>query len=1057
MEQLTMVYMKLSDRSTGNSLLWISACLCLLWLTPGTTICRQGSGRPAQIICFQSNTFPTVDAPRIDPATLKDALKGYDVAYPENTESLNRELNGAGSSLLILAYGSAFPVGSWQSIRSFISRGGGLILLGGSPFHQPVMENSGRWVMGTLQPTYAHELLIGPADEIDIRSDPYYYSGARLKIAEGVEISPSKFQMPSKVYELTVRFTSGNDFANEIGSAGPRDAVMRPLVQVLNGDELPVACPLLEIDRLRGDGAGGRWIIEPSDLTVDVSLIRFCVQRALQGAVEIEANPFFACVADGELPAIRINLSRPAPTEEDTDSIQARVTVTNSAGERVFNTSFVLVGTKQFQSAAVKISADRPLPPGFYRADVECAAVPWRPNSVSAGFWIRDEKLLRSGPELSTSRDWLLRNGKTFPAIGTSYMGAHQGRKFLIEPDPLSWEQDFARMEKLGVNFVRAGLWTGWQKIMLDPGNIDESFLRSLDALVLTAAKHNIILCFNLFAFQPPLNGGTNPYLDPRALEWQKSFVTLIASRYRNVGWINYDLINEPSYSPADKIWQNLPIGDEFERAAWKEWVARNCGPDRDSITDNWRGGNIDSLPSEDDISYSQIRENKHPRKALDFVRFTQDVLTNWADEIRGVIRRSGGNSLVTLGQDEGGTGLRSEQQFHYTAVDYTSMHTWWLNDELLWDGVMTKVPEKPNLISETGLMRLENIDGEPWRSPGAAEKLLGRKFAYAFQSRGAGAVEWCWNINEYQSTDNEVGIGMTRADGTLKKESQVIKDFSDFFRAAAPYLSDYQPDRVILVIPASKLFSGRPNALAGTQRIITTLARNFGIVPTALSEYKLTDVRLRGAKLVIVPDPEMLYDSAASALFEASRNRSIILFTGSIEGNQYGKLTPQIMRLGLQLTSTPVSHYEGTNWGSGSENGRRFVTFGQEESEYLRKADCSPLDSLTGTILQEPLPIECASEDEPLTDMLTAVLNYSGISTHVFNSPVAARVLMSASSALVVCVNESSVEFTQPVLVDGHEFGIPVGPGGTRLVLIERKSGKIIEATSGEAISKVK
>ncbi len=35
------------------------------------------------------------------------------------------------------------------------------------------------------------------------------------------------------------------------------------------------------------------------------------------------------------------------------------------------------------------------------------------------------------------------------------------------------------------------------------------------------------------------------------------------------------------------------------------------------------------------------------------------------------MIRRSGGNSLVTLGQDEGGTGLRSEQQFHYTAVDY--------------------------------------------------------------------------------------------------------------------------------------------------------------------------------------------------------------------------------------------------------------------------------------------------------------------------------------------------------------------------------------------------
>ena len=152
---------------------------------------------------------------------------------------------------------------------------------------------------------------------------------------------------------------------------------------------------------------------------------------------------------------------------------------------------------------------------------------------------------------------------------------------------------------------------------------------------------------------------------------------------------------------------------------------------------------------------------------------------------------------------------LRSSQQFHYTSVDYTSMHTWWLNDHLLWDVVSTKVPEKPSLISETGLMRLENIDGEPWRSPTAAENLLERKFAYAFQGRGAGAVEWCWNINAYQSTDNEVGIGLTRADGTMKIETTVIREFAEFFKKAGPYLGDFKKDSIVLVIPDSKLFTG--------------------------------------------------------------------------------------------------------------------------------------------------------------------------------------------------------------------------------------------------------
>ena len=183
------------------------------------------------------------------------------------------------------------------------------------------------------------------------------------------------------------------------------------------------------------------------------------------------------------------------------------------------------------------------------------------------------------------------------------------------------------------------------------------------------------------------------------------------------------------------------------------------------------------SLPGVDEISYQTTREDRRPRKALDFELFTQDVLTRWAGGLRDIIHSAGGNQLVTLGQDEGGMSLRSSQQFHCTSIDYTSIHTWWLNDHLLWDVVSTKVPEKPNLVSETGLMRLESIDGEPWRSPADAEKLLERKFAYAFQGRGAGAVEWCWNINAYQSTDNEVGIGLTRADGTMKIETTVLKE----------------------------------------------------------------------------------------------------------------------------------------------------------------------------------------------------------------------------------------------------------------------------------------
>ena len=109
---------------------------------------------------------------------------------------------------------------------------------------------------------------------------------------EGSNVDVNTFTFPTKVYELTVRFTTRNDFTSEIGSAGPRDAVLLPLVQIVNDDGLPVACPLLEIDRLRGSEAGGRWILEPSDAKLNASTIRYCVERALEGVARIEAYPF---------------------------------------------------------------------------------------------------------------------------------------------------------------------------------------------------------------------------------------------------------------------------------------------------------------------------------------------------------------------------------------------------------------------------------------------------------------------------------------------------------------------------------------------------------------------------------------------------------------------------------------------------------------------------------------------------------------------------------------------------------------------------------------------
>src|SRR5687767_2972054 len=132
--------------------------------TLGMTLLLLVAALPAlaqdRIALLQIESFPTIDAPVIAKATLDEALSNLPLDRISDLEGLTKY------GTLVLPYGSAFPVDSWPHIRAFIGRGGNLVVLGGAPFHQPVLSGNR---LGVRQPTWAHELLIGPVDEIDVR------------------------------------------------------------------------------------------------------------------------------------------------------------------------------------------------------------------------------------------------------------------------------------------------------------------------------------------------------------------------------------------------------------------------------------------------------------------------------------------------------------------------------------------------------------------------------------------------------------------------------------------------------------------------------------------------------------------------------------------------------------------------------------------------------------------------------------------------------------------------------------------------------------------------
>ena len=1011
-----------------------------------TALDAADSAPPARVALFRAAGFPTVDAPPIPASVLERALAGLPVDTLSSVDALRSGLARREHVVLVLPYGSAFPLAAWPEIRAFLNGGGGLVVLGGAPFHQPVLGNAtGEWRLGARQPTFAHELLIGPAEPVAV---------PELALANLPEAS---WTLPPDeartVWALTVRLGTRADLPGEHGAEAYRDAVLRPLVHLVDAEGLPRACPLLEIDHLRGERAGARWIFAPSDATFSAAVARAMVERALAGAVELDARPVHASVEPGEPPAIRVALRRPAPRPGETTPARAELVVRDLDRRQVHRQTVELAGMAEARHGVATLRIESRLRPGLYEVEVSIPGASDRqPYVATTAFWVRDAALLAASPRITVSRDWLRRDGKVLPVVGTTYMASDVHRKFLFEPNPWLWDRDFARMAELGVNFVRTGLWTAWSRAMLDPGAVDEGFLRALDAYVQSAARHDILVNFTFFAFLPPAFGGSNPYLDPRSLDGQRELLTLVARRYRGVGWVHWDLINEPSYAPPEGLWSTRPIGDAHEAAAWREWVRERHGDDLTLLRDLWRDGGDDLLgvPRADELSYAMIREHRRPRKARDFLHFTQDVVAGWAARLRTVLHEAGGEALVTLGQDEGGTWMRPAQQLHAHAVDYTSVHPWWQNDDLLSTGVLTKVPEKPNLFQEVGLMRLEDEDGWPWRSPADAAAALERKFAYAFASRGAGAVEWAWNVNPYMPIDNESVIGFWRPDGTAKPELRVVPELAAFFAAAAPYLDDFAPDPIVVLVPHSRLFMGRPAAMDGVRRVIRLLAERFGVVPTAISELRLTAERLRDARLVVVPSPEHLEGAAADALLAASRGGTKVLVTGALLGDPYGEVTSAMTELGIAAPVAAVRLSERTSWGSG------WATFDRGLRESLRRAVAPPLaalDSAEGRVWHEPLPLEHAREDEPLAALLAAALSAAGVEVHPSASGVAARLLVAPRAVLAVCVNETAQDARRRLVVDGHAVEIPVLAGGSRLVLFERGTASVLAATTGEPI----
>ena len=1024
-----------------------------------------------KIIIFYDKSFP-YDGVRPNGEQLAALAEFGMIADVQGLADALRTAQG-----LVHLHGRYFPKEAWPTLLEYFKQGGALLHMGGAPYRVPVYLESGHWRAEPEQTAYHQQLNIHEMLPVD--------AGPITEYAANPDIPLFQDKQAMFAIQPTVGFvlhaTKADDQPGQGGSSGPMDAHIYPLLRGISASGREVAAPCVLLENTKGAFAGGRWLFINQTLEDrfwsggGAAALREWSAFCARGVTEIWFKPNYGCYEPGDRPTLTLQLQelgrRSAGASVPGESIRPpewhfHITVTK---ENASGALPVWSGESRLESSRELIFARIPVPidvePGYYTAD--CAAVSNQGETriYRQGFWGFDERLLQEGEMLTCDRDYFRKNGRPLPIVGMTYMTSDVARKFLFMPNVSAWDRDMAQMKRAGINYIRTGIWTAWRQVMFVDGHPSEEVLRSVEAFLLTAKKHDLEVTFTFFAFTPEAWEGVNPYLDPRSVEAQKRFVAAIVSRHANSTHVHWDLINEPSMFHPDKTFSGpQACGDSYEQERFIEWLRLRHHDDIRLLQERWNmtPAELPSFqaikpPRREDINFNTTAI--HPKKNgpwLDYCLFTMDMHNQWARELSATIRRIQPKQLIAVGQDEALAGQRPSPFFYEEAVDYTNVHSWWLMDDLVWDTVFTKTPNKPNLVQETGMMYVETPDNKAKRSERELRNILERKYAYAFATGAAGAVQWIWNINFYMHNVNESNIGAVRADGTEKPEADVSYDFGQFIGRIGHLFEERRLEETVVIYPYSNDFSARSLALAATAKLTRTMAYELKQPFRALGEYQLDSLCEQPPKLIIVPSAHNFSGDALGKLLDhITEYGGTLLFTGPVSIDEYWRPTDRMIgmigetRVGNVLREE-VLELEGRLIPVSFANTR--IAEAAKETAQAASATSSPAP-LTfkklgkGSFLWCPLPIELNERSDALTQVYDYAMGLAGVAAELLwlkggELPgVYGRKLAFGKGALYIFVSEyavkAEVEVTDPET--GISYGFSLEPERTVMFAADR------------------
>ncbi len=1010
-------------------LLFISLFLTVAAVTFGKTV-----------IFFEKN-FPTIENSEISRTALEHAFASLKPRFINLAELQKKDILAEGD-LLVLPYGSALPADAWETIHRHLNQGH-LLVLGGRPFFVPVYRKENDWRIDYPQNTYARSLGI-----------EHSY--------EAPQHGPWNMQWD----EDAPWFHNTNLHARRVFVNAGFGERYRGLCFLVNDHGDRLAAPVVAEDFLGLNQLPRRRVYLSFDAEAEFWNSQNGIELMLKAAI-------YASLGGNRLwlNLQQLTVDQGGYISGSVDVLRngrlAKVTLELLSGSKILTVRTMNCGN----SLQEKINLVIPLnDPGLYKIRASLSIGDTLFERYTSGVFVRDSTLLRTGERLEAGRDYFRLSGKPYLPVGANYFGTDPYTPGFFYGGSLGgnawvWEKDFAEMEQQGFTIVRTGIWLNRASYLSwVSGAPDERLLNALEAYLIAAAHHHMQVIFTFFAFDPQtemqgqgqdgsrLGPGSNPYLDPVAIEAQLLYIRAITSRFRDVPFLSFDIINEPSFSNPKRIWKgNSPNGDPAELAAWQKWLKKRYNT-IDELAHAWRTTPVElasfekvPLPSFSDLESSRSGNPQNVR-AVDYNLFAQDAFIQWVNTIIQGIRSTGAQQAITVGQDEGGIADRVLNQFWANSqVTYTVNHSWWRDDALLWSSIAAKTLNKPNLIGETGPQPASSIDGS-WRWDDVqGMALLERKLALGFACANAGVLHWDWS-----RTDN---FGILRRDGSQKQWMDVLRGVAAFAGNAQTYATEAQLPEIALVLPQSLQLSVLSGwAVATQQYAVRTLYNQARGTAFVIGEYQLS--QMPDAKLIIVPSPWVISQDAWNILMTKVKAGAILLISGRIDADEHWAPIPKRVRdWNVDYKSAPLTTREVTlDWPEGTAH----LSYSGDKITYAERGVLGnnktflDLQLGKGRILYFALPLEFADQLNEVGRIYKFAMKRAGVSAAYETKCEDPGILICPTqlpdATLYVLTSESagsaSVIFTDKK--SGADFQLNIAPGRAALLLIG-KDGKII------------